>query len=61
VIKENTHCSVSGVVDGRHGFDPFSKVIHFHNDVLVSISRWRVASHEVYAPFEKGVSIDDWM
>jgi hypothetical protein len=61
VIEEKTRCSVYGVVEGRYGFDPFSKVIHFHDDVLVSISGWRVASHEVYAPFAKGASSDDWM
>jgi hypothetical protein len=55
VVKEKMHCCVSGVVEGRHGFSPLGEVIDCHDDVFVSISRWRVASHEVYAPFAKGV------
>jgi hypothetical protein len=51
VIEEKMHCCVSGVVEGRHGLDPFSEVIYNHDDVFVSISIWRVASHEFYAPF----------
>jgi hypothetical protein len=37
------------------------EVIYCHNDVLVSINGWRIASHEVYAPFVEGFSGDDWM
>jgi hypothetical protein len=55
------HCCVSGIVEGRHGFIPFGKVIYFHDDVLVSIIRWRIAGHEVYAPFSEGFGGDDWM
>jgi hypothetical protein len=61
VAKEKKGHSVSGVVEGRHGFDPFGEVIDYHDDVLVPISRWRVASHEVYAPFAKGANNDDWV
>jgi hypothetical protein len=61
VVEEKTHCFVSGTVEGTHGFNPFGNVIYYHNDVLMSIARWRIASHEVYAPFEKGVGGDDWM
>jgi hypothetical protein len=61
MVEEKMCCCVSGIVEGRHGFDPFVKVIHFHNDVLVSITRWTIAGHEVYAPFIEGVGGDDWM
>jgi hypothetical protein len=61
VIEEKMRCCVSGVVEGRHGFGPFGEVIYDHDDVLVSISRWRVASHKVYAPFAEGADSDDWM
>jgi hypothetical protein len=61
VVEEKMHCCVSGIVEGRHGFSPFGKVIYCHDDVLVSITRWRIASHEVYAPFVEGVDSDDWM
>jgi hypothetical protein len=53
------HCCVSNVIEGRHGFSPFGKVIHFHDDILVSIAIWRVEIHEVYAPFVEGVDNDD--
>jgi hypothetical protein len=61
VVEEKKCCCVSGIVEGKHGFGPFGKVIYFHNDVLVSITIWWVVSHEFYAPFAEGVSGDDWM
>jgi hypothetical protein len=61
VVEEKMRCCVSGIVEGRHGFDPFGKLIYFHDDVRVSITRWRIASHELYAPFAKGANNDDWM
>jgi hypothetical protein len=30
------------------------KVIYFHDNVLVSITRCRMTSHEVYVPFAEG-------
>ena len=54
VIKEKMHYGVNGVVEGRHGFIPLCKVIDYDNDVFVSIVGWRVASHEVNAPFTNG-------
>jgi hypothetical protein len=61
VIKEKMCCSVSGVVEGRHGFSPFFEVIDCNNNVFVSITRWGVTSHEVNAPFTKGVCSNDWV
>jgi hypothetical protein len=61
MVEEKMRFCVSGIIEGIHGFDPFGKVINCHDDVLVSITRWRVASHKVYAPFAKGVGGDDWM
>jgi hypothetical protein len=52
-------CGVSGVVEGGHGFVPLGEVIDCQNNVLVSIFGWRVASHEVNAPFAKGADSDD--
>jgi hypothetical protein len=37
--------------------DPFGKIIHYHDNVLVSITGWRMESHEIYAPFTKGVEL----
>jgi hypothetical protein len=59
VVEEKTCCCVSGVVKCGHGFDPLGKVIYFHEKVLVSITGWRMASHEVYAPFTEGVNCDE--
>jgi hypothetical protein len=61
VVEEKTCDSVSGVVEGGHGFNPFGELINFHDDAFVSITRLRVASHEVYAPFAKKVDINDWV
>jgi hypothetical protein len=61
VVEEKTCCGVSGIVEGRHGFNPFGKVIYCHDNVLVSITRWRIENHEVYAPFSQGINSDDWM
>jgi hypothetical protein len=61
VVKEKMRCYVSDVFEGRHGFSPLGEVICCHNNVLVSISRWRVSSHEVNAPFTKWVGRDDWV
>jgi hypothetical protein len=61
MVEEKTHYCVSGIVEGRHGFNPFSKVIDFHNDLLVSITRWRVASPKFNAPFAEGADSDDWV
>jgi hypothetical protein len=61
MVEEKMPCCVSSVVESGHGFDPFCKVIYGHDNVLVSITRRRLKSHEVYAPFAKGVDCDDWM
>jgi hypothetical protein len=61
VVEEEMCDYVSGIVEGRHGFGPFGKVIYYQDIVLVSITRWRISSHEVYAPFSKGDGSDDWM
>ena len=52
-------CCVSDIVESGDGFGPFGKVIHYHDDVPVSITRWRIASHKFYAPFVEGANGDD--
>jgi hypothetical protein len=52
-------CCVSDVVESGHGFGPFGKVIDGHDNVLVSITGWRMEIHEVYAPLTKGANCDD--
>jgi hypothetical protein len=61
MVEEKMCCFVSGSVEGGHGFEPFGKVIDCHDNVLVSITIWRIASHKVYTPFSKGVDGDDLM
>ena len=61
MIKEKTCCSVSGVVKGRHGFNPLCEVIDCENNVFVSITGWGITSHEVDAPFTKGAYSNDWV
>jgi hypothetical protein len=61
VVKEKMRCSVSGVVEGGHSFGPFCEVIDHVNNVFVSIAGWGITSHEVYAPFTKWASSNDWV
>jgi hypothetical protein len=61
VIKEKVCCGVSGVVEGKHGFNPLYEVIDYDNYVFVSIIEWGVTSHEVDAPFTKGACSNDWV
>jgi hypothetical protein len=61
VVEEKMRWCVSVVVKCGHGFDPFGKLINFHENVLVSITGWRMKIHEFYAPFIEGVGCDDWI
>jgi hypothetical protein len=61
VVEEKTCYSFSGVFEGGYSFSPFSEIIDCHDDVFVSIARWQVANHEVYAPFAKGARSNDWV
>jgi hypothetical protein len=61
MVKENTHCGVSSVVEGWHRFCPFGEVIDDDNNVFVTIAGGGITSHEVDAPFTKRAGSDDWM
>jgi hypothetical protein len=61
MVEEKMCLCVNGIVESGHGFGPFGKVINCHDNVLVSITRWRIANHEVYALFAEGADGDDWM
>ena len=60
-VEEKMCCCVSDIVESGDGFGPFGKLIHYHDDVLVSITRWRIASHKFYAPFVEGADGDEWI
>jgi hypothetical protein len=54
-LKEKTRYSVSGIVEGGHGFRPFGEVIDGDNNVFVTIAGGGITSHKVNAPFaERG-------
>jgi hypothetical protein len=59
VVKEETRCIVSGVVESGHSFSPFGDVIHGENNVFVTIAGWGITSHKVDAPFTKGACGND--
>jgi hypothetical protein len=61
VVKEKMRCSVSGVVEGGHSFNPFGEVIDSENNVFVTIAGGGITSHKFYAPFTKGACSDDWV
>jgi len=61
VIKEKASSCVYCIVEVRHGFYPFGKVVVNEYDILVPIVGWGVASHEVDAPFTEGDDGDDGM
>ena len=59
VVEEKTRCSVSGGVEGGHGFGPLGEVIDGDNNVFVTIAGRGITSHKVNAPFAKGACSDD--
>jgi hypothetical protein len=61
VVKEKTRCSVSGVVEGGHSFDPFGEVVNDDNNVFVTIVGGGITSHKVDAPFTKRAGSNDWV
>jgi len=61
MVEKEASYGVCHVVEHRHGFDPFGELVNDHNDILVVITRWRVACHKVHAPFAKGTDSDDRM
>jgi hypothetical protein len=54
MVEDKMCCCVSGSFETGYSFDPFGKVIYFHDNVLVSITGCRMTSHEFYAPFAEG-------
>ena len=59
MVEEKTCCSVSGIVEGGHGFSPFGEVIDSNNNVFVTIAGGGITSHKVNAPFTKGACSND--
>ena len=61
MVEKEMGSSFSGTVEGGHGFRPFGEVINSDNDVLMAVSRWGSALHEVDGPLAKGTNGDDWV
>jgi hypothetical protein len=59
VVKEKMRCSVSGVVESGHSFDPFGEVINGDNNVFVTNARGGITSHKFDAPFTKRAGSND--
>jgi hypothetical protein len=59
VVEEKTRCSVSGIVEGGHGFRPFGEVIDNNNNVFVTIAGGGITGHKFNAPFAEGASSND--
>ena len=61
MVEKETGSSVSGTVEGEHGFCPFGEVIDGDDDVLMAIRRCGSTLHEVNGPLTKGTNGDDWV
>jgi hypothetical protein len=48
---------VGRIVECGHCFSPFGEVVNDDYNVLVSIVGWRVACHEINAPFTEGANV----
>jgi hypothetical protein len=59
VVEEKMRCSVSGIVEGGHGFRPFGEVIDSDNNVFVTIAGRGITGHKVDAPFAEGAGSND--
>jgi hypothetical protein len=58
VVEEKTCCSISGIVEGGHGFCPFGEVIDSDNNVFVTIAGRGITGHKINAPFAEGAGSD---
>jgi len=57
VVEEKTCYSFSGVFEGGYSFSPFSEIIDCHDDVFVSIARWKVAAMKSMPHLQKGLVV----
>jgi hypothetical protein len=58
MVEEKMCRCVGRIVERGHCFIPFGEVVNDDYNVLVSIVGWRVACHEIDAPFTEGASRD---
>ena len=61
MIKENKCNFLSRVVECRHRFGPFGKIVDCDNNITVPPGRMRVTGHEVNTPFRKWSHKDNRM
>ena len=61
MVEKEMGSTLSGAVEGGHGFRPFGEVIDGNYDVLMAVRRCGSTLHEVDGPFTKGTNGDDWV
>ena len=61
MIKEKLCSGLSYVVECRHRFSPFGKIVDCDNNITMPPGRRRVTGHEVNTPFRKWSNRDNRM
>jgi hypothetical protein len=61
MVKEEEGSYVGCIIECGHGFFPFCEVVDNDYYILVPITGWGVASHEINAPFAEGTCRYDGM
>ena len=59
LIEYEKCCSLTIKFNGRNGLDPFIKLIHNHNNVMMPPNRSWVAINEVHPPLGEGIDNND--
>jgi len=54
-------CTLTIRFNSRHGLNPFSKIIHGHNNMVVLPSQGWVVVHEIHPPLSEGIDGDEWV
>jgi hypothetical protein len=54
MIEKEVGCNIRHVTECGHGFNPFSEVVENHKNVLIIVTRWRVACHKSMPHLQNG-------
>ena len=60
-VENQMSCDGDNVIVGRHGFDPFGKIVDNDNDVLMATKWHKIKIHEVDDPFVEWIDDDNWV
>ena len=61
MVEEKKCSCLSSVVECRHHFNPFGKIVNRDNNITMPLIRRRVTGHEINTPFRKWSSRDNRM